>query len=99
VLALIAGFVAKKIFLSTVVVATGNPNPVEAIAHLSLGTPTMVTVMVFIALYTQCLATVAVIRSESRNTKVALTAVLLALITAYTTTLFIALLGNLIATH
>jgi ferrous iron transport protein B len=99
VLALIAGFVAKEIFLSTVVVAPGNPNPVEAIAHLCLGTPTMVTVMVFIALYTPCLATVAVIRSELRNTKVALTAVLLALITAYTTALFIALLGNLIATY
>jgi len=37
--AIIACFVAKEIFLSTVVVATGNPNPVEAIAHLSLGTP------------------------------------------------------------
>ncbi|MFZ8792726.1 MAG: ferrous iron transport protein B, partial [Acidilobaceae archaeon] len=96
VLALIAGFVAKEIFLSTVVVATGNPNPVEAMAHLSLGIPTIVTVMVFIALYTPCLATVAVIRSESRNTKVALVAVLLALITAYTVALSIALLGDLI---
>jgi ferrous iron transport protein B len=99
VLALIAGFVAKEIFLSTIVVATGNPNPVEAIAHLGLGTPAIVAVMVFIALYTPCLATVAVIRSESRNTKVALTAVLLALTTAYTIALCIALLGNLITTY
>ena len=99
VLALIAGFVAKEIFLSTIVVATGNPNPVEAIAHLGLGTPAMVAVMVFIALYTPCLATVAVIRSESRNTKVALAAVLLALTTAYITALCIALLGNLIAAY
>ena len=96
VLALIAGFVAKEIFLSTVVVATGNPNPVEVIAHLGLSTPAMVAVMVFIALYTPCLATVAVIRSESRNTKVALVAVLLAFITAYTVALSIALLGDLI---
>jgi ferrous iron transport protein B len=55
--------------------------------------------MVFIALYTPCLATVAVIRSESRNTKVALAAVLLALITAYTVASSIALLGNLIAAY
>jgi ferrous iron transport protein B len=72
---------------------------VEAIAHLGLSTPAMVAVMVFIALYTPCLATVAVIRSESRNTKVALAAVLLALTTAYITALCIALLGNLIATY
>ncbi len=96
VLALIAGFIAKEIFLSALVVATGNPNPVEALANLNLGTPELVALMAFITLYTPCLATVAVIRAESRSTRTALIAVALALITAYIVSLSIASTLNLI---
>lgn len=96
VFALIAGFLAKELFLSALVVATGNPNPVEALTELGLSTVALAALMIFIALYTPCLATVAVIRSESRSGRVALVAVLLALLSAYIASLSLVLVAGLI---
>ena len=91
-LALIAGFIAKELFLSTVVVVTGNPDPVDAIRELGSKPETLIPLMVFIALYTPCLATVATIRSESRSSRIALASILIAILAAYTISLAVHLL-------
>lgn len=92
-LALITGFIAKELILSTIVIVTGNPNPLEAIASLNLGNETLVALMIFIALYVPCLATVATVRSESRSFKLALATTLLSITVAYitSTTTYLAL--------
>ncbi|MEN2999235.1 MAG: ferrous iron transport protein B [Acidilobaceae archaeon] len=82
---LIAGFVAKEIYLSSLAVITGIENPIGAVSSLSLSEASILALMVFIALYVPCLGTISVIYTESRNARVALTALVLSLATGYLT--------------
>ncbi|MEZ0394203.1 MAG: ferrous iron transport protein B [Desulfurococcaceae archaeon] len=82
-LALIAGFVAKEIVASTLVVATGATTVQEAIASLGLTTPQLVAAMFFVTLYTPCLATVATIYGETRSAKYTALSVLISFAFAY----------------
>jgi len=83
VYALITGFIAKELVLSSIVVATGIENPIRAIESLALSDASTIALIIIIALYTPCLATVATIYSESRRVKIAAVAVILGLISAY----------------
>ncbi|MCS7107043.1 MAG: ferrous iron transport protein B [Acidilobaceae archaeon] len=82
---LIAGFVAKEIYLSSLAVITGIENPIEAVSFLSLSEASLLALMVFIALYVPCLGTISVIYTETRSVRVALTALVLSLVTGYLT--------------
>ncbi|MCX8195993.1 MAG: ferrous iron transport protein B [Acidilobaceae archaeon] len=80
---LMAGFVAKEIYLSSMAVITGIENPIEAISSLGLSEATILALMAFIALYIPCLGTISVIYTETRSVRVALTALVLSLLTGY----------------
>lgn len=76
--ALIFGFVAKEIVIGVLAVIHGNGG---LAAHL---TPLQgLSFMVFTLLYTPCIATLAVIRAESRSWKIALLSILLGLVFAW----------------
>lgn len=75
-LALLTGFVAKETIASTLTVITGTVDPVEAVQKLALTPAQIASLMVFAALYTPCLATVATFHTQFRRLK--LTALLIA---------------------
>lgn len=66
-LALLAGFVAKELFIATLLVATGSTSVGEALGALGLGLPSLAAVTLFVTLYVPCLATMASVRAESRS--------------------------------
>ncbi|MET1159550.1 MAG: ferrous iron transport protein B [Thermoprotei archaeon] len=89
-LALLMGFIAKEVVVSTLIVATGASSAREAIISLGLTDAQVTSIALFTVLYVPCLATIAVIYSETRSIKYTLLAVAimmsigyLAMITTY----------------
>jgi ferrous iron transport protein B len=81
--AVIMGFLAKELVLSTIVTATGASDPIEAFKTLGLSTPSAISLALFISLYIPCLATVATIHGETRSWKYTILSIILMLIVAY----------------
>ena len=83
--ALVFGFIAKEIVLGGLAVIYSQANPV-ALGHalaLDVNWVQAVSFMIFTLLYTPCLSTVAVIRSESKSAKFASFSVLWSLALAW----------------
>lgn len=89
---LIAGMLAKEIFLGALVAASASASPVEAISSLGMSEPALVALMVFIALYIPCLSTVASIYGETRSKWITAGAIVISLVSAYVASLAIYLL-------
>jgi len=81
--ALLLGFLAKELILGAIVASTGVNNPLDAYRSLGLSIPTSVSLALFIALYVPCLATIAIIYSETKNWKTTISTIVLMLSTAY----------------
>ncbi|MEM4718330.1 MAG: ferrous iron transport protein B [Desulfurococcaceae archaeon] len=81
--ALIMGFIAKEVFLTSLVAVTGFATPHEAIKSLGLSQPSVLALAIFITLYIPCVATLATIHSESKSIKTTLLTLILNIIIAY----------------
>ena len=89
--ALLFGFIAKEIVLGGLAVIYGQADPgalSRAIA-LDVSWPQAVSFMVFTLLYTPCLSTVAVIRSESKRVGFTLLSVIWSLLLAWLVSLIV----------
>ena len=82
-LALIMGFIAKEVVVSTLLIATGAENVAEAIDSIGLSDPQVAAITIFSILYVPCLATLAVMLSELRSWKLTLIAIAIMMSIAY----------------
>jgi len=67
--ALISGFVAKEVVISTLGILLQAGENLQAVLMTLMSAPVALAYLVFILLYTPCLATVAVMRSETGSAK------------------------------
>ncbi|RLG82852.1 MAG: ferrous iron transport protein B [Thermoprotei archaeon] len=81
--ALIIGFLAKEAVVGTLAILAGTSSASEAIRVIGLSDPQIAGLTMFSVLYVPCLATLAVIYSESRNLKLTLIAIAIMLSVAY----------------
>ncbi len=81
--ALIIGFLAKEAVVSTLAILAGTSSASEAIKVIGLNDPQIAGLTMFSVLYVPCLATLAVIYSETRNLKLTLIAIAIMVSVAY----------------
>jgi len=81
--ALLVGFIAKEAVIETLTILTGTASAQQALFLLGLTVPQLASLTVFIVLYVPCIATLAVIYSESRSIKHTLATIALMLGIAY----------------
>jgi len=82
--ALVNGFFAKEIVISTLgVLYGGGEEGLSVVLPRMMSLPTMVSYMVFVLLYIPCAATVATLRAESRSWKWTLFAIFYGLVVAW----------------
>ena len=81
--ALIIGFLAKEAVVGTLAILAGTSSASEAIRVIGLNDPQIAGLTMFSVLYVPCLATLAVIYSESRSLKLTLIAIIIMLSVAY----------------
>jgi ferrous iron transport protein B len=96
VLALIAGFLAKEIFITTLLIVTGAESIREAFITIGISEHSIITLAIFITLYVPCLATIATIYSETRSYKLTVGVVVIMLIVAYTSALLTNILTSIL---
>jgi len=95
--ALINGFVAKEVVLSSIQMLYGQRvDPVGAIKSLGLTSAQMTAILVFIMLYVPCMATLAVMYQESKSVKLTFAAIGYMISVAYITSLITFLIMSLI---
>ncbi|UXD22381.1 hypothetical protein IPA_04110 [Ignicoccus pacificus DSM 13166] len=68
-LSMLVGTVAKEVVLETLAILTGTSNVYQMVTKLGLSVPQVLGLMVAITLYIPCVATIAVIRSETGSWK------------------------------
>ncbi len=83
VFALVMGFVAKEIVISALMITTGAEDVRDAVEYIGLNDPQVAAITVFSILYVPCLATLAVIYSETRSIKYMLLAIAMMMAIAY----------------
>lgn len=81
--ALMIGFLAKEAVVGTLAILARTSSASEAIRIIGLNDPQIASLTIFSVLYVPCLATVAVIHSESRSLKLTLIAIAIMLSIAY----------------
>ena len=82
--ALINGFVAKEVVLSSIqMLYAGAVNPEAAISALGLNAAQLIAVVVYIMLYVPCMATLAVMYQESKSLKLTLVGLIYMMTVAY----------------
>jgi ferrous iron transport protein B len=96
VLALIAGFLAKEIFITTLLIVTGAESIREAFITIGISEHSIITLAIFITLYVPCLATIATVYSETRSYKLTVGVVVIMLIVAYTSALLTNILTSIL---
>jgi ferrous iron transport protein B len=94
--AFLIGFVAKESVLSALTITTGKATPMEALRSLGMTPPQLAAVTIFMILYVPCMATIAVMYSETRSWKIVLASVGLMLSIAYLGMILTYLLGILL---
>ncbi|URA10874.1 ferrous iron transport protein B [Thermospira aquatica] len=94
--ALVNGFFAKEIVISTLGVLYGSGESLAAVLPQHMSLPTMLAYMVFILLYIPCAATVATLRVESRSWKWTLFAIVYGLLVAWGLAFVIKIVSTLI---
>lgn len=83
ILALLMGFIAKEVVVSTLLIATGADRVREAVNYIGLNDPQITGLTVFSILYVPCLATLAVMLGELRSLKYTLLAIIIMMSIAY----------------
>ena len=81
--AILMGFFAKELVISSLAVSFGTSDLSEISAQLALNAPQAIALIVFIALYTPCVATISAIHSEVRSYKLLAMSVVFQLLIAY----------------
>ncbi len=94
--ALMIGFIAKESVLSALTIITGADTGSEALRLLGLTDPQIAAITVFTILYVPCMATLAVIYSETRSWKITFAAIALMLSVAYIGMIITYLIGLMI---
>jgi len=94
--ALLAGLVAKEVFLSSLAMLAGTADPVEAIRALGLSKGQAVAVGMMTALYTPCVATIAEIYRESGSARWTALYLLYVLASSYLVSLLAGLAAGLL---
>ena len=79
-LSMFVGTIAKEVVLETMAILTGTSNLSQVVNKLGLGAPQVIALMVAITLYVPCIATVAVIKSETGSWKWTLLSVIISII-------------------
>ncbi|MEM3926917.1 MAG: ferrous iron transport protein B [Desulfurococcaceae archaeon] len=87
VFALIMGFFAKEIFISTLLVVTKSYGVKEALMVLNITPASLVALGVFTVLYVPCVTTVLTIYNETRSLKTVLASIAIMLIVAYSSSI------------
>jgi len=82
-MAIITGFIAKELVVSTILVATGCETMSSAMRLLGLNDLQLLSLTVFTTLYIPCLATVSAVYEETKSIKLAFSVLLLTSSTAY----------------
>ncbi len=81
--ALLIGFIAKEAVVETLTILTGTSSAQQALILLGLTASQLAALTVFVVLYVPCIATIAVIYSESRSVRHTLATIALMLGIAY----------------
>jgi ferrous iron transport protein B len=82
-LSLLSGFLAKESIASTLLIATGKDTLQAALATLNFTLPQIVSFMLFITLYTPCVATLSAFYSQVKSAKYTVLLILTELFLAY----------------
>ncbi len=90
---LISGIAAKEVLISTLGLLAGQGAPLAAALPGMMGSATALAFLVFTLLYTPCLATLAVMKSETGSRKWTTISLLWSLILAYSASLVARLIG------
>ncbi len=91
--ALIVGFIAKESVISALTITTGTDTARDALRLLGLNDIQIASITVFIMLYVPCMATLAVMYSESRSWKITLASIGIMMSIAYIGMLITYLIG------
>ncbi len=94
--ALIIGFVAKESVISALTITTGADTARDALRLLKLTDVQIASITVFMILYVPCMATLAVMLSETRSWKIVLASIGIMLSIAYVGMLFTYMIGLLL---
>ena len=95
--ALINGFVAKEVVLSSIQMLYGGAvNPEAAIRALGLNIAQLLAILVYIMLYVPCMATLAVMYQESKSAKLTLGGLIYMLVVAYVLSLITYLILSMV---
>ncbi|MCS7143691.1 MAG: ferrous iron transport protein B [Archaeoglobaceae archaeon] len=81
--ALLMGFFAKELIISSLAVSFGTSDLIKISNELALSTPQATALIVFTAFYTPCIATISAIHSEVRNYKLLFFSIAFQLLSAY----------------
>lgn len=81
--ALMVGFLAKELFLTTLLTVTGGISLAYVFNILQLGIPSIVAITMYVTLYVPCLATLATIYGESRSIRLTAKSLIFMMIVAY----------------
>ncbi len=80
---LLTGFFAKEVFIETLAITFGTSYPVVALAALHLSIAQSMALIVFVMLYTPCIATFYVMYSETKSIKLTFFSLIFELFVAY----------------
>lgn len=94
--ALMFGWIAKEIFITSIVVATGKINPMEAVASLALTPLQSYTLLVFVMFYSPCLAAFVTVFNETRSFKLTILSVIISLVIGFTGALSVYWIGRIL---
>ncbi|MEM4472665.1 MAG: ferrous iron transport protein B [Archaeoglobaceae archaeon] len=81
--ALLVGFIAKEMIISSLAISFGTSNIFEILSQLGLSMAQAFALIIFISFYTPCIATLAAIYYEIRNLKILLISIVFQLLFAY----------------
>jgi len=90
--AILVGFLAKELIISALAVSFETSNPSEILSQLALTPEQAIAMVIFIAFYTPCVATLSAIYAEIKNRRLLLFSVSFQMLVAY----FVALISYLV---
>lgn len=79
----LTGFVAKEVYVSSLLISSGQTSLEEAFRHIGLNDIQVIVLTLYVVLYVPCLATLATIYFETKSVKYTALAAAISLLTAY----------------
>ncbi|WP_440059275.1 ferrous iron transport protein B [Thermogladius sp. 4427co] len=89
VFGLIVGFVAKELFVTSLLTVSGMPSVRDAVSVIGLTDQQLIAIGIFTVLYVPCLATLSVMYSETRSWRLVLLGIALMMSVAYFVSLLV----------